>query len=209
MDRLSGRRIGILGGTFDPVHIGHLIMGAEAAASLRLDEVVFMPARFPPNKPDLVPAPVEDRLAMLELALDGQPGARISNIDVERPGPAYTVDTLRMAREVWELQDADRLWFVMGGDSLLDLPRWRSPAAILELARLAVVARPGFPADATPLEHRFPGILGRVDGVDAPVVGVSASDIRRRVAEGRPIRWHVPPAVERYIRQHGLYREGR
>ena len=208
MDGLRGRRVGILGGTFDPVHIGHLVMAAEARQSLRLDEIVFMPARTPPHKPDHTPAPVEARLSMLAGASGSEPCTTISRIDLDRPGPHYTVEMLAIARAAWRLGAADELWFVMGGDSLEDLPGWRRPEEIVRLARLAVIDRPGHSSDPALLEAVLPGVGDRVDHVVAPLIGVSGTDIRRRVAEGRTIRWHVPPAVESYILAHRLYRDG-
>lgn len=205
---MSGRRIGILGGTFDPVHVGHLIVAAEARAALELDELVFMPARTPPHKPLHVPAPVEDRAAMIAAAIDGEPRTRMGRIDLDRPGPHYTVDMLAIARAEWRLDAGDRLWFVMGGDSLADLAEWRDPWRIVEMARLAVVERPGYRADDSDLEAVVPGLHRRVDRVGAPLVGISGSDIRARRAAGANIRWHVPPEVERYILEHRLYGPG-
>jgi len=206
VDGLTAGRVGLLGGTFDPVHIGHLIAALEARHALALDRVVLLPARTPPHKPDRVPSPVRHRLAMLALALEQEPGLEVGRIDLDRPGPHFTVDTLRIARAAWGMGTADRLWFIMGADSLADLPRWRDPPGILALARLAVVPRPGVQPDLEELERAVPGLGARVDWVAGPAIGVSASDIRAREATGRPVRHQVPAAVEAYMVEHALYR---
>ena len=197
------RRIGVLGGTFDPVHNGHLHIARELRQALGLDAIVWVPAGRPPHKAGQIVSSDQDRLAMLELALSGSPTDDISAIDIERAGPSYTADLL----EILNQQFAPvTLVFLMGEDSLRDLPTWRDPARILRLAELAVAGRPGIAVDLESLAAAIPGFDGRVHIVPASEVPYSSSDIRERVRTGQPISSLVPPAVERYILEHGLYR---
>jgi len=199
----GGERIGIFGGTFDPVHVGHLIVAADLRHALRLDRVLFVPAGRPPHKDaDLVSAD-GDRLAMLELALADDPLAEISTVDLERPGPSYTVDLLAILRH--RLPDA-RLVFLMGEDSLRDLPTWRRPNEIARLADFGVAARPGVAFDPEATYARVPAARGRVSVVETIQISISSSDIRRRVRTRAPIRHQVPRVVEEYIAERGLYR---
>jgi nicotinate-nucleotide adenylyltransferase len=184
-------RLGVLGGTFDPVHNGHLAAARAAAAALRLDRVLLVPAAQPPHKAN-VHASAEQRLAMVEAAVAGDPLLAASRIELDRPGPSYTVDTLRA------LAPQGELFFICGADVLAQFTAWHRWQEILRLAKLAVVSRPG--ADvASPLPVLW------VRGV---VLDISSEDIRRRVREGRPIRGLVPEAVEAIIRREGLYRDG-
>jgi nicotinate-nucleotide adenylyltransferase len=192
----------VLGGTFDPVHLGHLVMAAEACAALRLDELLLVPAGEPPHKPAVPITPAAHRVAMLELAAAHEPLWRVSLVDVERPGPHYTVD---MLGAVAALRPGAQLFAVIGGDSLRDLLSWRDPAGVVAAAALAVASRPDAVPDLEALERRVPGIAERTVFLDSPAIGISATDIRRRVAESRPIRHQVPAAVEAYIRRHGIY----
>jgi len=197
-------RVGVLGGTFDPLHLGHLIIAEEARAALGLDVVLFVPARRSPLK-DTAPIATDDqRAAMIERAIGGAPAFRLSRVDLDRPGPSYTVETLALVQA--EAGPAAALWFILGADALADLPAWRDPAAILDAARLAVFDRPGHIADLAALAAQIPGIRGRIDAIPAPLIGISATDLRRRAAAGRPIRYQVPASVEAYISAHRLYR---
>jgi len=200
----SWRRVGVLGGTFDPVHVGHLIIAQEVLARLGLDGMLFVPARVSPFKREAQAAPAEDRVAMLELALQDEPRFRVSRVDLDRPAPSFTVDTLRILHQ--RLGGESELTFVMGADSLATFAEWRAPGEILRLARLACVTRPGTPLDLAALRAALPSIEDRTDLVEGVEVGISSTDIRRRVAAGEPIRFQVPPLVERYIARHGLYR---
>lgn len=197
------RRVGVFGGTFDPVHHGHLMAAEEARWALKLDEVLFVPAAAPPHKLDDSMAHARHRLAMLELAIAGNPAFAVSREDLDRPGPHYTVDMLT------RLQAARgpgvELYFLLGADSLADLPTWRDPAGILRLAQLIVVARPGYQPDVAALATRLPGLEARLTVVTMPLVGIAGSEIERRVREGRPIRYQVPEAVADYIRAQRLY----
>lgn len=200
---LESRRIGVFGGTFDPVHVGHLIIATELKHELALDHVMVVPAGAPPHKPDQTLSPAADRIRMLELALDGRSGFSIDSVDLDRPGPSYTKDTL--ARLHARLPH-DQLVFLMGEDSLRDLRTWNDPERILALAEIGVGCRPDVEIDLEAIYASLPAARGRVTVVDVPLIGVSSSDIRRRVATGRPIAYQVPLAVERYICERGLYR---
>lgn len=195
-------RVGVFGGTFDPVHIGHLVVAEEAAASQRLDIVLFVPAGDPPHKPGAPITAADHRVRMLELAVATCPHFKVSRIDVDRPGPHYTVDMLRVVAAAWP---GAALFAILGCDSLNDLPTWRAPRQILAAATMLVAGRPGVECDLSDLTAALPGIGDRTVFLDAPLIGVSATDVRHRVAGGRPIRHQVPAAVEAYIRRHGLY----
>jgi nicotinate-nucleotide adenylyltransferase len=197
------RRLAVFGGTFDPVHHGHLIAAEEVRCALRLEAVVFVPAAVPPHKLGDSMAQARHRLAMLELATGGNPGFRISRVDLDRPGPHFTVDMLRLLAE--SLDDGTELFLMMGADSLRDLPTWRDPPGILAQARVVVVDRPGYAPDRAALEAALPGLAERLVVVPMPLIGIAASDVERRVGEGRPIRYQVPAAVEAYIYANGLY----
>lgn len=195
-------RIGIYGGTFDPIHFGHLLLAESCRDACRLDQVIFVPARVSPHKLDVVMAPIRARLEMLELALAGFPEFRVSRVEVDRQGPSFTVDTLRHFRT--ELPD-DELFLLMGADSVADFPRWREPQQILELATVVVVNRARAVPDVSALADldttRRPPLSVSMPGVD-----FSASDIRRRVQEGRSVRFQLPRPVEHYVRDKRLYR---
>ena len=197
-------RIGVVGGTFDPVHHGHLVAAEEVRACLDLDRVLFVPAGQPPHKRRAV-TPAADRVAMLAAAIADNPAFAISRVEVDRPGPSYSVDTLARLRA--ELGPEDELYFVVGMDMLADLPHWHQPERLADLARLVAVTRPGFPPfDLARLEGIVPNAGAAIRIVPVPELRISATDLRRRVATGRPIRYQVPAAVEAYIRERGLYR---
>ena len=201
------RSIGVMGGTFDPIHYGHLVIAEEVRASLNLSEVVFIPAGQPPHKTGHHITKTYHRLAMLELALASNPHFRISLMEIERTGPSYTVDTLRTLRE--QLDTDTALFFIIGWDSLEDLHTWYKASDILTfVTRLVAVRRPGYEEDAEynkVLEQRLPGILQRLLVVQAPQLEISATDLRQRVAEERPIKYQTPEAVETYIKENRLY----
>lgn len=202
----GARRVGVFGGTFDPVHVGHLIIAEEARHALGLDAVLFVPARRSPLKAHEPRADDAARVAMLEGAIAGQPAFTVHRVDLDRPHPSYTVDTLAHLRA--ELDTVTDWWFVLGADALAELPAWHAPGRVVALARLAVFDRPGAAPDMAALAAAVPGLAGRVDRVPAPLVGISATDLRQRVAAGRPIRYQVPAAVEAYVHAHGLYGSG-
>jgi len=201
-------KLGILGGTFDPIHLGHLIIAEEAMSSLGLDRVLFVPAGDPWMKADTTITPKQHRLAMVLAAVGDNPKFKVSPSELERFGPSYTVETLEEFKEDYGLQT--ELFFIIGADALMDFGRWSQPERVLELCTLAVVGRPAQEEpDLSALESSLPGIRKRVAMVDDVAIGVSATDIRERVAEGRSIRYLVPPTVETYIQEHGLYKEKR
>ena len=195
-------RVGLLGGTFDPPHIGHLVCAQEALAQLELDRVLLVPARTPPHKAIAADPGVEHRVAMCEAAVAGDDRFGVSRADADRDGPAYTVDLLR------SLAGADELTFIVGGDMAHSLPAWRDPEGVLALARLAVAEREG--VRRADIVERLAGLAGadeRVVFFDMPRLDISSSLIRRRAAEGRPLRYLVPDAVAGYIEREGLYRQ--
>jgi len=205
------RRVGILGGTFDPIHYGHLVVAQQVCEALRLDRVLFIPAALPPHKLDEEIAPAADRAAMVELAIAANPGFAMSAIELQRAGPSYTVDTLaELVEEAARQRVARELYLILSSEALAGLGRWHEPERLLRLARLAVVQRPGAPLpDMAQLGDMLPGgaaSVDRVECVDTVPLANSSSDVRARAISGRSIRYLVPPAVEAYIRDHRLYR---
>lgn len=198
-------RIGVLGGTFDPIHIGHLVIAEEARVELNLERVVFVPAGLPPHKLEHVLSPVAHRLAMVELAIASNPRFTLSRVDIDRSGPSYSVDTIALLRDEWG-PDVD-IYFIMGSDSLRDILTWHEPQRLIRLCYLAVVNRPSHQAELDELDALLPGIASRVRMLHAPELAISSTEIRRRVHEGLSIKYQVPEAVEAYIYQHQLYRE--
>ncbi len=205
MERLSAPlRAGLLGGSFDPPHIGHLMLAEQARDQLDLSLVFLVPAGQPPHKLNLAMTPVEDRVHMTELAIAGNPAFRLSRVDADRPGPHYTVDLVRLVRG--QLPEDAELFFLMGFDSLRDLPTWREPARLIRTVQLVALTRPDVPIDWDALEASLPGVRERVTLLDMPELEIASNDIRRRVREGRSIRYMVPDAVREYIEEQGLYR---
>jgi nicotinate-nucleotide adenylyltransferase len=198
-------RLGILGGTFNPPHLGHLICAQEAHAQLGLDRVVLMPAGVPPHKalPPNDPGAAE-RYELCRLAVAGDARFAVSRGELDRPGPSYTVDTLRLLRAE---HPQDELTFIVGGDMAASLPRWREPATILSLATLAVAERQGAKRAAIERELAPFAERGRIVFFDMPRIDISSSLVRARVAAGAPIRYLVPDAVAEAIAARGLYRE--
>jgi nicotinate-nucleotide adenylyltransferase len=196
-------RVGLLGGTFNPPHLGHLVCAQEALVALALDRVLLVPAGVPPHKEVEAEPGVAHRIAMCEAAVAGDERLGVSRADADRGGPAYTVDLLRAVRE--EAPDDD-LWFIVGGDMAYSLPTWRDPATLLSLARLAVAEREGVRrADIAERLAAVPGAAGRVDFFEMPRLDISSSLLRRRAAAGGPLRYLVPDAVAAYIERAGLY----
>jgi nicotinate-nucleotide adenylyltransferase len=196
--------IGVFGGTFDPPHLGHLAAAQEALEACGLRRVLFMPSERNPLKLDNQISPTRHRLAMTELAVDGDLRYELSRADIGGDGPSFTVDLLERLRHQPEV--GPDLAFICGMDVLHELHRWRDPQRLLELCRLIVISRPGQPTvSAEDLDARVPGASRRVTIVETPGVAVSSSELRARVAAGRSIRYLVPDAVAGYIREHGLY----
>jgi len=188
-------RIGILGGTFDPPHIGHLILAQEAIVGLHLGKIAFAPAAHPPHKGSTPIASPEQRWEMVSLAISDNPQFEALNIELRRPGPSYTVDTIRELGRMWGPEQ--ELFFLMGSDSLQELPTWKEPENLIKICRVVVATRPGF----TP-QGEF---ARKVVVLKMPPVGVSSTLIRERVKRGEPIRYLVPQKVEQYILREGLY----
>jgi len=184
-------RVGVFGGTFDPVHVGHLAIGNAALESVPLDRVVFVLARRAPLKERRPVASEADRLAMLELAVAGEPRFSVSRVELDREGPSYTVDTLE------RLAGPDDLFLILGGDAIADFPRWKDTDRIAELATLVVAERPGAPERAG---------NGTIIAFDAPRLDISSRELRARAARGRSLRYLVPDPVWRHIEARGLYR---
>jgi len=199
---MTTRCIGILGGTFDPPHYGHLALAENGRQQLDMERVLFVLAGQPPHKPDRPIAPAHHRVAMIEAAIAGNPAFAISRVDLDRPGPHYTVDMLALLQEQYPNTD---LVFLIGEDSLAQFLNWRDPEGIIRQARLAVMRRPGSQANLAALKAELPGLPDRLTWLDAPYLDLAASDLRRRVRAGLSLRYLVPPDVEAYIRTHHLY----
>jgi nicotinate-nucleotide adenylyltransferase len=200
-------RIGVFGGAFDPVHYGHLILAEQCREQARLDAVWFVPAAHHPFKAGPAVTPFDRRSEMLHLAVVGHPAFRVDEIEKHRPGPSYTADTLD---ELQRLHPDAELHLLLGSDTLPEFPRWYEPRRILRTAALVVMERPGHPV---PPAEELRSALGlpaaeplRMQQVTVPLIDLSSRDIRRRVAEGRTVRYMLPRAVEVYIAEKGLYR---
>lgn len=199
-------RLGVFGGTFDPVHVGHLILAEQCREQGRLDQVLFVPAARPPHKEEGALTPFDKRAEMLALAIAGHVVFRIEDMEKDRPGPSYTIETL----ELLQAKHASaELVLIVGSDTLHDLAQWREPARILELAGLLAARRPGWPmktaeqvARELNLDARKPP---RLQEVIMPLIEISSRDLRRRLAEGRSVRFMIPRAVEAYIAERRLY----
>lgn len=199
------RRIGVLGGTFDPPHVGHLWLATSAADAMALDRVLFMPAAQPPHKPHGDVSRATDRLLMTRLAIAPDPAFELTTLEMERPGPSYTIDSVAELEARYGAEVT--LFLVMAADSLEQIDTWREPDRLLERIEWIVGPRPGAPLpDRSALEQRFGDRAGRIHLLDGPSLGVSSSEIRRRVAAGHAIRYLVPRGVEELIIDRGLYR---
>ncbi len=196
-----GRRLGVMGGTFDPIHHGHLLTAEEAAVQFGLEQVIFVPTGRPWMKADREVTPAEHRYLMTVIATASNPRFTVSRIEIDRPGPTYTVDTLRALRE--EHPGAE-LFFVTGADAMLEIFSWKDPAEILSLAHFIAATRPGY--DLAHFEAEAPTAHPNVSVMNIPALAISSTDIRQRVREGRPIRYLVPEGVKSYIEKMGLYR---
>ena len=201
---MSGQRWGILGGTFDPPHYGHLVIAEQTRETLDLAGVLFMPAGQPPHKRERQLSAAEHRQAMVALSIADNQRFSLLTIELERDGPSYSVESLeQLTRE----RPGAKFVFIVSIEAARQLPTWRDPQRLLELTEIAVVPRLGYPPlEAGWADHAFPGFRDRFLDVDSPSLGHSASDIRERVAAGRSIRYLVPGAVEDYIGRYRLYR---
>ncbi len=191
--------VGIMGGSFDPIHLGHLVTAEQARADLDLDEVVFVPAGSQPQKTHSTPA--ELRYLMTVLATAANPAFSVSRLEIDRDGPTYTVDTLRSMRH---LRPRDRLFFITGADAILNILTWKDAQECLELAEFVAATRPGY--DLHRLESE--GLREHVRILDVPALAISSSDVRERFSKDRPVRYLIPLEVEQFARKYRLYRDG-
>ncbi len=197
------RRIGIMGGTFDPIHYGHLIGAEEARFRFGLEKVIFMPCGQPPHKKDYPVTPARHRLAMVLLATASNPYFQVSTEEIERPGPSYTIDTIRSYRE--RFGEALDLYFITGADAILEILTWKENTELIRLTRFIGITRPGY--DLTALNQRLPpSYLERIDILEIPTIDISSTQLRQRVCTGEPIRYLTPDPVRDYIAKEGLYR---
>jgi len=196
------RRLGFLGGTFDPPHIGHLLLAEVARQQLDLERVYFLPAGEPPHKRDERVSPVELRINMAEMAIADNPHFTLDTIDAERPAPHYTATLLPLLNDRYP---SSEIWLLIGGDSLRDLPTWHRPQDVLAHCRLAALPRPGATIDWEELEQVVPGVGNKVEILDGPAVAVSSTRIRKWAAGGRSLRYLVPPEVRALITRERLY----
>lgn len=197
-------RLGVFGGTFDPPHIGHSILAAEACRQLHLERLLWVLTPLSPFKRADDITPLEQRLSMLQLAIAENPRFELSRVEIDAPGPYYTLDTIQRLADCHPSAD---LILVIGGDSLRDLPGWHRPADLVAACReIGVMRRPGDAVDLSALERQVPGTQAKVRFVDAPLLEISSSDIRRRIREEMPFRYYLSPSVYEYILKHQLYR---
>ena len=198
-------KIGLFGGTFDPPHIGHLILASEAVRQFGLSRLLWMLAPDPPHKQDQPITPLSHRLEMLERMIAGNPVFEVSHLEIDRPGPHYTIDTVRLLAQLEPNAD---IILLLGGDSLRDLPTWRlCTDLIAEVSKIGVMRRPGDPFDMPALEAKIPGLTEKVNFIDALLQNLSSHEIRRRVANGEVYRYYVLSVVYDYIELNCLYQE--
>ncbi|MFP4201133.1 MAG: nicotinate-nucleotide adenylyltransferase [Clostridia bacterium] len=199
--------VGVMGGTFDPIHYGHLVAAESAYESFHLSEVIFVPAGDPPHKSDNDVTPAEHRLKMASLATDDNPHFCVSPIEVERAGLSYTIDTMRSFREKYG--PSVDLYFITGIDAILQIPEWNNTEGLFEICRFIAATRPGYSLrELNRFRQRLdPRYRERIIALEVPALAISSTDLRRRVAEGKSIRYLVPDLVAEYIHEQGLYRD--
>ena len=196
-------QIGLFGGTFDPPHLGHLILASEAFAQLDLDRLLWILTPEPPHKRDQFITSVQHRLAMVQLAIQDDPAFELSRVELDRPGPHYTLDTVELIAEQYPNSDITP---IIGGDSLRDLPKWNRPKELIQACHwVGVMHRPGEQENLEALERELPGISSKVHYVDAPLLEIASRDIRIRIEDRKPFRYYLHPAVYEYIEKNGLY----
>lgn len=198
----DAKRVGVMGGTFDPIHYGHLVTAEAALAEFQLEEVVFVPTGQPWMKVDRDVAAPEDRYLMTVIATSSNPRFSVSRIEIERDGPTYTVETLQELRR--QRGDGVELFFITGADAILEIFQWKDPDEALSLAHFIAATRPGY--DVARFEREAPTRHPKISVMTVPALAISSSDIRRRVREDRPIRYLVPEGVQTYIEKSQLYR---
>ncbi len=203
---MTKSKIGVLGGTFDPIHLGHLIVAEDIRQKLGLGEVLFVPAGCPwlKLKEEKPISAAEHRLAMVRLAVASNPYFKVSTLELDRPGLSYSIDTVLELKA--KLSAGAEIYFIVGPDALAELPRWKDPGRLVEICQVVGIGRPGYAqADLNILESSIPGVSQRIMLMDVPQIDISATEIRRRVAQRLSIRYLVPEAVEKYIAEHRLY----
>jgi len=221
-------RLGLLGGSFNPVHNGHLAIARQTREALGLDQILFVPTSLPPHKPNGSLAPAQDRYEMVRLAISSDPTLAISDVEISRPGKSYTIDTIRLLQQTYGVHT--QLFFLIGLDAFLDFPSWREPRTLLQLCRFVVLSRPGLLFRSLSTVPLLPPIpvpslmdldAGRISRIEAPLgtqgltclklppSPISASNIRSQISQGHPVANLLPPLVESYILQHHLYQEDR
>ncbi len=207
----GSRRLGVLGGTFDPVHLAHLVIAEEARFQFGLEKVLFIPAAKSPHKKERQDSPTSRRYRMVELAIEDNRHVEASPIEIERGGISYTIDTLHELHEIYGPET--EIFFITGTDAIREIQAWKDPLEVLRESRFIVATRPGYPFERW--EEVLPKgevngepVINRVHLMEIPELGISATDIRRRVSAGMPYRYMVPEAVWKYIKENGLYREG-
>ena len=203
---MTKSKIGVLGGTFDPIHLGHLIVAEDIRQKLGLREVLFIPAGQPwlKLKEEKPISAAEHRLAMVRLAVASNPYFKVSTLEIDRPGFSYSIDTVLELKA--KLGAGAEIYFIVGPDALAELPRWKDPGRLVEICQVVGIGRPGHAqTDLHILESSIPGVSQRIMLVDVPQIDISSPEIRKRVAQGLSIRYLVPEAVEKYIAEHKLY----
>jgi len=196
-------RIGIFGGTFDPPHVGHLILAEECRTQLCLDKLLWVVTQLPPHKQDSYISPVEERVSLVEKSINGNPAFELSRVDIDRPGPHYALDTVLLLKEQFP---GDELFYLMGGDSLHDLPTWHRPTEFLTVCDgLGVMRRHEDNVDLDSLEKVLPGIRQKVHMVEAPILEISSHQIRQRIQGGEGYRYYLTETVYRAVEDTGLY----
>jgi nicotinate-nucleotide adenylyltransferase len=199
------QQIGLFGGTFDPPHLGHLILASESYSQLHLDRLLWILTPEPPHKQEQPVTSTAHRLAMVNLAIQGNPTFELSRVELDRPGPHYTLDTVELIAD--QYPDAD-ITPIIGGDSLRDLPKWNRPKELLQACHwVGVMRRPGEQENLDVLENDLPGISSKIHYVDAPLLEIASREIRNRIADGKPFRYYLHPAVFEYIKEHHLYQQ--
>jgi nicotinate-nucleotide adenylyltransferase len=208
MGRLRVKRIGVMGGTFDPIHYGHLVTAEEACMQFRLDQVLFVPSGYPPHKEERKNLDPEYRYLMAVIATAADSRFKVSKLEIERPGPSYTIDTIKQLHDVYGKNT--QIYFITGADAILEILTWKEPEKVLKEAVFIAATRPGYDLDK--LEQSLPeaeklrhATDPRVHVMEIPALAISSTDIRRRVKEGRPIRYLVPDGVCEFIEKNGFY----
>lgn len=201
---MSRTTIGFFGGTFDPPHIGHLILASEAVDEFNISRLLWVLTPTPPHKQEQRITPLEHRLAMLQGMLADNPTFEISRLEIDRPGPHYAIDSVRLLAEQ---EPSAEIILLIGGDSLWDLPTWRSSSDLVAaVSKIGVMRRPGNHTDISEIEAKLPGVTKKITFIDALLQPVSSRELRRRIEAGEMYRYYVPPSVYEYIESHHLYR---